>query len=261
MLDAIAGADPADPTALRAASPNCVGALGLGARGVRVGVDEAYATDGVEAAVAEAFGNDVRRLASGGVEPAVAQAFHNDVRRLAAAGAAIFRVEVPSTDALLSSWAVLCAAEALVHHRGLYPERAASFGPTFRSFLEWGSKLSGADVAAASLAREEWNARFAVLLEDVDMIACPSMPFLPLPVAALAPQARYEPTIMSIIRFTGPFNFSGSPTLSLPSGFTSDGLPLSLQLVGRHRDEATLCRVGDAFEAAGSRARRRPPGA
>ncbi|MGH9885766.1 MAG: amidase family protein, partial [bacterium] len=145
------------------------------------------------------------------------------------------------------------------HHRGLHPERAESYGPTFRSFLEWGSALSGAAVAAASLAREEWNARFAAVLADVDMIACPSMPFLPLPVAALAPQARYEPAITAMIRFTGPFNFSGSPTLSLPSGFSAEGLPLSLQLVGRHRDEATLCRVGQAFEEAAPAARRRPP--
>jgi len=239
VLDAIAGPDSADPTALRAPSPNCVATLAQGARGVRVGVDEAYATDGVE--------------------PAVAEAFRNDVRRVASAGATIVPVQVPSVDALLPAWAVICAAEAVVHHRGLFPERAASYGPTFRSFLEWGSELSGADVAAAALAREEWNARFAAVLEDVDMIACPSMPFLPLPVAALAPQARFEPGISTIIRFTGPFNFSGSPTLSLPSGFTADGLPLSLQLVGRHREEATLCRVGHAFEATETRARRRPP--
>jgi amidase len=239
VLDAIAGADPADPTALRGASPNCVAALGQGARGVRIGVDEAYATDGVE--------------------PAVADAFRNDVRRLASAGGEIVPVRVPSVDALLPAWGVICAAEAVFHHRGLFPERAASYGPTFRSFLEWGSALSGADVAAASLTREEWNARFAAVLEGVDMIACPSMPFLPLPAAALAPQARYEPSITAIIRFTGPFDFSGSPTLSLPSGFSAEGLPLSLQLVGRHRDEATLFRVGSAFEATAPGARRRPP--
>jgi amidase len=65
--------------------------------------------------------------------------------------------------------------------------------------------------------------------------------------------------VTALIRFSGPFNFTGSPTLSLPSGLTADGLPLSLQLVGRHLDEATLCRVGEAFEALDASPKRRPP--
>lgn len=239
VLDAIAGADPLDPTALVAASPNCVAALARGARGVRIGVDEAYATDGVE--------------------PAVAAAFRNDVKRLASTGATIVPVSVPPVDAQLSAWAVICAAEAVFHHRGLFPERAASYGPTFRSFLEWGSALSGADVAGAWITRDAWTTEFAALLADVDMIACPSMPVLPLPIEALAPQATFAPEVTALIRFTGPFNFTGSPTLSLPSGFSAEGLPLSLQLVGRHLDEATLCRVGQAFEALDPGPKRRPP--
>jgi amidase len=239
VLDAIAGSDPDDPTALRAPSPGCVAALGRGARGQRVGVDEAYAT--------------------AGVEPAVADAFRRDVHRLESVGAVVVPVRVPAVDALLLAWPVLCAAEAVVHHRGLFPERAASYGPTFRSFLEYGTRLSGADVAAAWLLREEWNARFAPLFESIDVLACPSMPVLPLPQAALDPHAEFSPAVTPLIRFTAPFDFSGSPTLSLPSGFTPDGLPLSLQLVGRHGEEATLCGVGAAFEAADASPRRRPP--
>ncbi|HVP30307.1 MAG TPA: amidase [Myxococcota bacterium] len=239
LLDAIAGPDPDDPTALRGPSPDCVAALEGGARGVRIGVDEAYATEDVESAVAEAF--------------------RADVKRLEAAGATLVPVRMPSVAPLLADWAVICAAEAVAHHRGLFPERAASYGPTFRSFLEFGSRLPGAEVARAWIAREEWNARFAALLESIDALACPSMPALPLPVAALSPHAPFSPDVAPILRFTGPFNFSGSPTLSVPSGLTPEGLPLSLQLVGRHGGEATLCRVGRAFEAMDARPRPRPP--
>jgi len=239
VLDAIAGPDPDDPTALRAPSPDCVETLQRGARGVRIGVDETYATEGCE--------------------PPVAAAFRADVERLAAAGATIVPVRLPDVAPALAAWAPLCAAEAVVHHRGLFPERAASYGPTFRSFLEYGSRLSGADVAAAWLARLEWNARFAELLETIDMLACPSMPTLPLPNAVLAPQAPFSTDVAPLIRFSAPSDFSGSPTLSIPSGFTPEGLPLSLQLVGRHCDEATLCRVGQAFEERDARPRRRPP--
>ena len=142
VLDAIAGADPDDPTALREPSPGCVAALGRGARGVRIGVDVAYATDGVQ--------------------PEVADAFHRDLQRLEAVGAnVVVAIRVPPVDEVLAAWPVLCAAEAVVHHRGLYPERAGSYGPTFRTFLAYGSALSGAEVADAWLARELWNARFA----------------------------------------------------------------------------------------------------
>jgi amidase len=60
------------------------------------------------------------------------------------------------------------------------------------------------------------------------------------------------------MRFTAPFNYSGSPTLSVPCGFSADGLPYSLQLVGRHGDEALLCRIGHAYEEATEWHRRRP---
>ena len=158
-----------------------------------------------------------------------------------------------------SAWPVLCAAEAVVHHRGLYPERAASYGPTFRSFLAYGSALSGAEVADAWLVRELWSARFAAELASVDLLACPSMPVLPLLQELLAPHAEFTPAVTPLIRFTAPYDFNGAPTLSLPSGFTPDGLPLSLQLVGKPLTEATLCGVGQAFEAADATPRRRPP--
>jgi amidase len=239
VLDAIAGADPDDPTALSEPSPGCVAGLGRGARGVRIGVDFAYATDGVQ--------------------PEVAEAFHRDVQRLEKVGANIVRVRVPPVDEVLAAWPVLCAAEAVVHHRGLYPERAASYGPTFRSFLAYGSARSGAEVADAWLTRELWNARFAGEVAQVDLLACPSMPVLPLLQTLLAPHAEFSPAVTPLIRFTAPYDFNGYPTLSLPSGFTQEGLPLSLQLVGKPLAEATLCGVGQAFEEADAAPRRRPP--
>jgi amidase len=52
-----------------------------------------------------------------------------------------------------------------------------------------------------------------------------------------------------LMRFAAPFDFSGSPTISLPCGLLSDGVPASLQLVGRHFEETTLIRAAAAYEA------------
>jgi amidase len=54
----------------------------------------------------------------------------------------------------------------------------------------------------------------------------------------------------AVLRFTAPFDFSGSPTITLPCGFSAEGLPLGLQLVGRHLEEELLCRVGFVYEQA-----------
>ncbi len=232
VLDAIAGHDADDPTSLRAAPTSCSATLGAGARDVRVGVDEAYA--------------------STMTQPQVVEAFHVALSHLSATGATIVPVRVPPVASVLPAWPVLCAAEALVGHAGLFPERAAEYGVMFRSMLEWGASLSGAAVAKAALARAHWVGRFAAVFEEVDVLACPSSSTVALPTALMPPDAPFTPEIAPFMRFTAPMNFSGNPTLSIPFGET--GLPHSLQLVGRHGEEALLCRLGQAFEAVAGRA-------
>jgi amidase len=60
-------------------------------------------------------------------------------------------------------------------------------------------------------------------------------------------------------RFTVPYDFNGAPTISVPCEFSSDGLPLSLQLVGKHLSEPLLCRAGHAYEQATEWHTHRPP--
>jgi amidase len=236
VLDVIAGHDPDDPTTLRAPAPACGASLAGGAKGIRIGVDEAYATTMTQ--------------------PEVVDAFHTALKLLEGTGATIVEVTVPAVTEVLPAWPILCAAEALVGHAGLYPARAADYGVLFRSMLEWGASLSGATVAKAMIARAEWVGRFADVFERVDVLACPSAATVALPTSMVPPDAPFTPEIAPFMRFTAPTDFSGHPTLSLPFG--EGALPDSVQLVGRHREEALLCRVGQAFEQVAGRARRPP---
>jgi len=238
MLDAIAGFDPDDPTSLRAPSPGCAAVLHGGAKGVRVGVDEAYVATGTH--------------------PDVVAAFHAAVRVLGDLGATIVKVTVPPVEGVLPAWPVLCAAEALVGHADLFPARAPEYGATFRTFLEWGQRLTGAEVARAALARAEWVGRFAGVFEEVDVLASPSAPAVAVPAMLVPRDAPFSPDHTAFQRFTAPADFSGSPTLSVPCGFDDDGLPHSLQLTGRHLEEALLCRVGYDYEQAAGWGSRRP---
>ena len=63
----------------------------------------------------------------------------------------------------------------------------------------------------------------------------------------------------ALMRFTSPFNMSGSPTITLPSGFTSRGTPIAFQLVGRHFSEDLLVRAGRAFQRETDWHRKHPP--
>ena len=57
-------------------------------------------------------------------------------------------------------------------------------------------------------------------------------------------------TVQAIIRFTSPFNATGQPALAIPTGLSADGLPLSMQIIGRPFDEPSVIRVADAYERA-----------
>lgn len=84
-------------------------------------------------------------------------------------------------------------------------------------------------------------------------MVCPSMgnsaPLKLTDAAALETEALWESLVPNDI-FTKPFNLSGVPTLSVPCGFSDDGLPLSVQFVGARLSEALLCRVGHAYQQA-----------
>ncbi len=235
MLGVIAGGDPRDPTALHAPVPDYAAAVGRGARGLRIGVDERYAADGMDAEVA-----------------GLVMATIEVLRQL---GAEIVAVTVPPTEGLIAQWNATCAAEAAVGHKGLYPERAAEYGPALAAFLEAGRKLPATAYAAAHEARLGFSGELRAVFEDIDLLLTPTLgvptPSLTLPSAPAAAAA--------VMRFTAPFDYSGSPTISVPCGFTADGMPASLQLVGRHLEEETLIAAGAAYEGATSWRQRRPP--
>lgn len=238
MLQVLAGYDPQDPTSSRRPVPDYLAALSQGCAGVRIGVDERYLTVGVH--------------------PDVSAAVLAAVEVLKAQGAEIVAITVPEPDLeeLVQAWYILTAADALVAHAGLYPERASEYGP-FHELLEDGSTFSARDYARAHQFREEVGCRLQEVLEQVEILVSPSMP-------STAPlMDEHGNALMSEglvrTRYTFPFNFSRHPTLSLPCGFDSAGMPVSLQLVARHFAEETLCRVGQAYEQATTWHTAQPP--
>jgi amidase len=232
MFEAMAGFDPNDPTSLAEPVPHVSAELTRGIEGLRVGFDRRYATNNVEPDVAAALGDVLGELT-----------------RL---GAVVVNVTMPDVSEVGQAWYDLCAVEAVAANTKTFPTRADEYGPGFRSALEYGLRVTGLAYALASKLRAEFTGRLNRMLADVDCFVCPSM-------ANAAHVKSVDPTVdtegewsrlvMNDIH-TKPFDFSGSPTLSVPCGFTSDGLPLSVQFVGSRLSESVLCRVGHAFQQA-----------
>ena len=232
VLQAIAGTDPNDPTSLPDPVPDMLEGAGKGVGGLRFGFDERYATEEVD--------------------PELAQAVQDSVQLLGELGAEIVEVRLPALEEYLAAWPVLCTAEAALAHEATYPSRRDEYGPWFRGWLDQGAAVSGVDYARANNLRAACNGHIRDAFSGIDVLVTPSMPSRAFPVADLAPfdPLPEEGLDMGLLRFTAPFDFNGAPPLSVPCGLSSDGLPLSLQFVGKHLQEALLCRIGCAYEQA-----------
>jgi amidase len=240
-LQAIAGLDPNDPTSRPDPVPDMLAGVGKGVLGLRIGWDETYATQDMA--------------------PDFAQAVVEGVRVMERLGAAIVPVSMPARLLeYLAAWPVLCTSEALDAHREHYPSQAEVYGPWFRGWLERGAGVSGADYARANALRAACVGELRVMMQGIDLLACPSTSQAAYP---FTPEQAYGPLPPDRdpwqSRFTVPMDFAGLPTLSLPCGLSEAGLPLSLQFVGHALSEPLLVQAGEAYESATEWHKLHPP--
>ena len=237
MLQAIAGPDSNDPTALPAPVPDMLERPDRSIErieGVRIGFDERYAVRDVD--------------------PQVSAAVVNAVEVLDGLGAEVVEVRLPEVDEYVAAWAVLCTAEAVAAHCATYPARRDEYGPWFRGWLDPG----GAGERRRVRQSEQRTGRlYGAPATGIRADRCPCLPRYagpPIPGhigSAAFPRHRSSTRHpIGLQRFTVPFDYNGAPTLTLPCGRSSEGLPLSLQLAGKSLGEPLLCRLGAAYEAA-----------
>jgi aspartyl-tRNA(Asn)/glutamyl-tRNA(Gln) amidotransferase subunit A len=145
--------------------------------------------------------------------------------------------------------------EASHYHesQGYYPARAAEYGEDVRSHLKWGHDLRAVDYMAGFAQRREIEEDFAAALEHVDAILAPTSP-IPAPLigtSGVSVAGERETTVRSeLLRMTRPSNLTGSPAISIPCGFTREGLPIGLQVMGPRWGEAGLLAIALAYEEA-----------
>jgi len=260
VLQAIAGHDPSDATSAPNAVPDYLAALSRGVKGLRIGIPTRY-------------------FESPGLDPQVAAAVRQGITTLEGLGATTVEVALPHTDYGVAAYYVIAPCEAssnLARYDGVKyglrdggadellemyrATRSQGFGPEVQRRILLGTYALSAGYydayyRKASQVRTLIMRDFAAAFEKCDLIASPVTPTPATPIGAHAddPLAMYLSDM-----YTLSANLAGIPGISVPCGFSADGLPIGLQLQAGHFQEERLLAAAQAFEQATDYHKRKP---
>jgi len=243
LLGVIAGFHPSDPTSVTTPTVDYLTKLDSGVAGLRIAVPSGFFMDPID--------------------PQTETAFVAAVEVLRELGAELVTVDVSYlTGSLEAEFAIIAPEAAAYHHLNLrkHPEL---IDPQIRGMLIAGAALPSSYYLTALRWRRQIVTRMRATFDDnrLDALITPTVPAF----AQLHDQQEFvypgggEPVGSSFVRTTAPFNLTGQPALSVPCGFTVDGLPLGLQIAGRPFAEDMVLRIGAAYEHATDWVARVPP--
>jgi aspartyl-tRNA(Asn)/glutamyl-tRNA(Gln) amidotransferase subunit A len=258
MVDAVAGHDPADSTSVNRPVPQHSAALTGNVKGLRLGIPKEYFLSGMQ--------------------PDVEQAVRQAIQLLQNNGAVIEEISLPHTEYAVAVYYIVATAEAssnLARYDGMrYGHRAAAadltatymltraqgFGPEVKRRIMLGTYALSAGYydayyLKAQKVRTLIKEDFAEVLKNCDAIITPTAPTTAFKIGEKSqdPLQMYLSDICTI-----PVNLAGLPALSLPCGFDSEGLPVGMQIVGKHFDESTILNVAYAYEQSTDWHRKKP---
>ena len=232
LMGLMAGADPEDSTAATLPVPDYMAATQGSLKGIRIGVPSAFYVDDLD--------------------PEVARVLDETIATLKREGAEIVKVDLPDQRQLSSASQLVLAVEAAAFHKRWMIERLEDYGAQVRMRLENGLAVPAVTYLEAMRWRGPALDAHNTAVAGVDAVIAPVSP-VPAPTIAesdVGGGPGAEAVIQRLTRFTRPVNYLGVPSLAIPSGFTDTGLPVGMQLIGRSFDEATLLRIGAAFQRA-----------
>jgi aspartyl-tRNA(Asn)/glutamyl-tRNA(Gln) amidotransferase subunit A len=198
------------------------------------------------------------------LSPEVRTAFDSAIRDLSHLGMKTVDISIPLLDETEEAGNQIAWAEATLFHQqqGYFPARAADYGDDVRSRLEMGTKVSAVDFLQALEIQKQFvqQLHLALAEADVDAIVVPTTPIeAPLLNQETSRIGAHEyPTRALLLRLNRPANLAGTPSLSVPCGFTRAGLPIGLQIMGGVSSENVLLRIANIFERARPQTRRPP---
>jgi aspartyl-tRNA(Asn)/glutamyl-tRNA(Gln) amidotransferase subunit A len=235
-MEVITGYDAADPASADVPRPDFTRGLNWGVKGLKIGLPRHF------------------YASAEGVSQEVIDAIDNAAALLEKAGAIVEEITLPDYELFNAAGRVILVAEAYAIHEQDFLTRPMDYGEFAYLRMILGALTSGADIVQAQRLRRELSVMLNhKVLKSYDAIITAS---------ALAPAPRFEDmprgTAPNWPIQTMPFNVTGNPAMSVPTGFSKSGLPLSMQIVGRPFGEPTVLRIGAALEKALGLTSRRP---
>lgn len=236
LLEAIVGYDPEDPGSAAAPVRHFDRLLNRGVRNLRIGFIRHFHERDLPA------------------HPEVAAAMEDVVHVLRAEGAVVETVSLPSLNEFAGINRIILCSEAWSIHARWLRERPGDYGQSARQRLLPGAFMSAGTYVDAQRRRKEMIAAVEDLFRSYDVLLCASSMDPPSRIEDAAETGRTYPR-----QARTPFNITGHPAIAMMSGLTRNGLPTSVQFVGRYFDEATLLRVAAAYERATAWHKQKPP--
>ncbi len=238
MLQVMAGPDDRDPLSLPSQAVDFVASLTRGVRDLRV-------------AWSPTLGYAV-------LHPEVRAATEQAARRFEDLGCRVEHVErlFEDPDPI---WAPLFYGGIAARLQDALGEWRDRMDPGLVQVVEEGRRIGAVEFVKASLARAAFYETVRKFFRHYDLLLTPTLAVPPFAAGAEQPPDRPAGSRLAWVAFTYPFNLTGQPAATVPCGFTQDGLPIGLQIVGRRLEDATVLRAAAAYETAAPWADRRPP--
>ena len=245
MLQAIAGYDPKD-LASDVTVPDYSAALREDVKGLVVGVPRDFIT----APAAE-------------MDPEALAIFDKALQDLESLGARVEEISIPSLHQAVTANLVTWYADSFAHAKRDIQSHPQIYGEVVRTLLHLGSLFTSDDYVQAQRVRTIIRREFAEAFGKVDVMAVPSTPKPQYAISDFRSDDRMNmfmrTGLANMIYFLSPFNVTGMPAMSIPSGFSKLGLPVGLQLLGKPFDEPTMLRVGYTYQQHAKWHEQRPP--
>src|SRR5829696_293137 len=230
LLHAIAGEDPRDPTSGRVPVPDYVSQLDGGLAGKRIGVSELYLRHHVD--------------------PWVLVMVEQAISTLEGLGATVEEISLPPPPEAVAALLAILMPEATVYHLPWLREQPESYSSAVRERLELGAVTPAVSYIQGLQVRRRFIDMFLAAMEPVDMLVTPTGPTAAtLLEGDLITGDGADPQVLAaLIHFCGPFNLIGFPAVSIPCGFTPDGLPVGMQLIGKPWQEGSILAAAHAYQ-------------
>lgn len=225
MLQVLAGYDPRDPGCVNQPVPDYTKQLGKGIQGSKIGVARAY------------FFEECDPEVIAHVEQALEVFRH--------LGATVEEIMLPDMHAARAAGSVILFSEAAAYHAADLRQRPEAFSDEVRTLLEMGGLFTAVQLLQAQRLRRHLTAETIKALASFDAMV---MPTSPVPATPITPDPPGHASLRP--KNTIPFDCISLPAISIPCGFTAEGLPVGLQIVGKPFDEAGVLRVAYAYEQA-----------